>query len=787
MYKFLCSGFFALAVVILFSFPVSRSFAQDTNETRTDGDVIATVNIYDTKIISQTENQIKLSFEIFNRENVQPDIHYGVFLFNQDSGTKYLVDRKNYDEVLTLGPGESQIKEIIYVAPAFLKGNFVLKVNAFTSDSLPLAFGDAGMITLDGSGQYVEILTESCFILVENEDPKVKYALSQGVDVEQSENLIGQCTVKNNYQSQITVTALFNNYYRTASGEKVDSEKYSPQTITLNPRETKDVSLLIPKALKPQAYDAELRLILGEQSVSNTIDFHYVLRGESATIHNLRTDKSYYTVGEDAIVSFNWVGSADLHSQARTKSISRSKNPTIRLTLQDGNNIACAKPIDAKSPENEADRLRQAVYHLSVTSDCIDPQVVFQIVGDQGTILAEKEVSIKSTDIPATISPVVAEKERSRNIVGWVATGIVFIIACVLIITILRKRRGRTIFSFLLVLCGMSISIREASADTLTTVVCFNEAIGGSLQCITVHAVVQIDKRTYFTNEPLKMTGTLQDAYCSNGVVFNGFIKSKNVPRERNYVFIGQNMAWGTSASRMSTAPGTAGVYRVKFKAKHHFLDNDTSDADSTSINYTVKLPFFCTGTLPTNATMFAGDNVGLSADTPYSHSLSDTAIKCQFSCNTDYAWNVDSKTCEPEPTVDLKINTSDGPLYITQGDVLDITWNATNATSCSAVSGTGFTNPLTSSSNGNQIITVNGASSDPYKISCTGPGGTASDSVDVTFVCPPLTYTDWSPCSKSCGGGTTTRTDTNCFGATQSQACNTQPCSTLNWQETTP
>jgi len=67
MYKFLCSGFFALAVVILFSFPVSRSFAQDTNETRTDGDVIATVNIYDTKIISQTENQIKLSFEIFNR------------------------------------------------------------------------------------------------------------------------------------------------------------------------------------------------------------------------------------------------------------------------------------------------------------------------------------------------------------------------------------------------------------------------------------------------------------------------------------------------------------------------------------------------------------------------------------------------------------------------------------------------------------------------------------------------------------------------------------------------
>lgn len=46
-----------------------------------------------------------------------------------------------------------------------------------------------------------------------------------------------------------------------------------------------------------------------------------------------------------------------------------------------------------------------------------------------------------------------------------------------------------------------------------------------------------------------------------------------------------------------------------------------------------------------------------------------------------------------------------------------------------------------------------------------------------------------WSSCSTSCGGGTQTRTCTDCFGSSisESQACSTQPCVNNRWREVAP
>ncbi len=49
---------------------------------------------------------------------------------------------------------------------------------------------------------------------------------------------------------------------------------------------------------------------------------------------------------------------------------------------------------------------------------------------------------------------------------------------------------------------------------------------------------------------------------------------------------------------------------------------------------------FVCTGTLPANASVYAGDNTGLSANTPYSYSATNTVSKCQYACNSGYTWN---------------------------------------------------------------------------------------------------------------------------------------------------
>lgn len=50
---------------------------------------------------------------------------------------------------------------------------------------------------------------------------------------------------------------------------------------------------------------------------------------------------------------------------------------------------------------------------------------------------------------------------------------------------------------------------------------------------------------------------------------------------------------------------------------------------------------FSCTGATPLNAAIYAGDDVGLSANTPKTYSIIDTPpTKCQFSCNTGFSWN---------------------------------------------------------------------------------------------------------------------------------------------------
>jgi len=56
---------------------------------------------------------------------------------------------------------------------------------------------------------------------------------------------------------------------------------------------------------------------------------------------------------------------------------------------------------------------------------------------------------------------------------------------------------------------------------------------------------------------------------------------------------------------------------------------------------------YTCTGTLPANTTAYpAPDNTGLIVDTAYSYSVTDTAAKCQFSCNAGFSWN--GSSCAP-------------------------------------------------------------------------------------------------------------------------------------------
>ncbi|MCW1888495.1 MAG: hypothetical protein KIH67_002980 [Candidatus Moranbacteria bacterium] len=87
-----------------------------------------------------------------------------------------------------------------------------------------------------------------------------------------------------------------------------------------------------------------------------------------------------------------------------------------------------------------------------------------------------------------------------------------------------------------------------------------------------------------------------------------------------------------------------------------------------------------------------------------------------------------------PAPVVDLKINGSDGPIEVTNGAIMNISWPAvSNAVSCTGTSGTNWSGPGKSILGGNDSIVASGASI--YTLTCVNLQGVeGSDLVSVTI-----------------------------------------------------
>src|SRR3989344_1922485 len=80
-----------------------------------------------------------------------------------------------------------------------------------------------------------------------------------------------------------------------------------------------------------------------------------------------------------------------------------------------------------------------------------------------------------------------------------------------------------------------------------------------------------------------------------------------------------------------------------------------------------------------------------------------------------------------PAPTADIPINNSNGPVYINYNTSATLSWSSSNATSCTAEGDPSSWQGGIATS-GSQ--TGNFTASATYRIACTGPGGTATDSV---------------------------------------------------------
>jgi len=455
VFVFLLVGFFSLSKNVSAVEPVAAPEQAGLQMV-----TVATVNIYDAKITEQAGNVFKISFDLSNRTGVQPQVIYGINLTRTDENNYIVADEKVFSsEVVSLGENETKKINITYEAPKYLKGKYVPVLNAKNGNALPLAISTLNEVTLDGQGDSLEVA--NCFLTVkEDNDPQKKYELLGRVDVEKNETLFGNCTVAGSFAQETALAPTLTTFYRSSFGKEI--RKDSLKEVVVKPGEKKEFQFPISIASDPQAYSGIL--VFADKNgnqISNKVEFHYVVRGLSATVQNIRLDKDAYEKGDIANANLFWTGSADSFSSLRKESTTFDDGK-IDIMIQSGAGQECGKINQTLARSSEEKELN---FSIPISIKCLDPVLRISITDKDGNKLSNDVFNIKSKPVETKV----AAAKYSKNILFVIIFLLASLIA-VLVFVFKDKLRGGLGMFLLLMLFSGGIFLAgsgEASADTL--------------------------------------------------------------------------------------------------------------------------------------------------------------------------------------------------------------------------------------------------------------------------------------------------------------------------------
>jgi len=515
---------------------------------------VATVNLYNAKLESQDQNKLQISFDISNREGIQPGVKYAVQLVQRTDKIQNLIDTKVYDEVVSLGANETIHKNITYLAPEFLSGKYMVNIEARNSQALPLGMISVGEFTFAGNNQYIGIDSSSCYLTIDKDIKPTKYNLTQGVDIAQDETLQAHCNVINNFKNKITITPVFATYARSIFGKIISSEKQTP--VDLNSNQKMNITLAIPKTTEPQAYDAILTLQDAQgKIISSPIDFHYVLHGASATIQNIRLDKDVYQVGDQAKLSFYWSGSADSFPNSRLGKTDIGQT-SVNIEMKDDQGNACTDSFIAQIQEGSTQD-----FTLAVNKDCRNPQILVSLADSNGNVLAKDNFNVTTKDLSekkGIVQDVVNNQNSAKT--SLIFRIIIILIAILVFATIIwliikkGRQEGKLFIFIFLLLGGMLVANGEARADTVYV---------GNYQF-----TIQMDKQTYSPGEVMNIRGGFWYTACQNNVSdYYSDLGADVDGQNYNPIYIGHQLSPGVTISKQVNAPTTLGLHSTNFYA----------------------------------------------------------------------------------------------------------------------------------------------------------------------------------------------------------------------------
>lgn len=384
-------GYLILFLFIFLTTPVLAAGTLSTPNTSTK-DVntqYSNVSVQNVTVVSQKGSVFNLSFDIVNSTKALAGIRYSIKLVGETAVGQYIADEYVYPDTLSLSPNNTLKKDILYNAPSGLSGDYTMIINVTNSSGLPLGIGIVGKIKNISTLDTVEILSNTCYLSVPSERENIKYSLSQGIDIAPSEKLALNCSIVNHSKEAVSSVPSYETHYRTLAGEIVTQEKGDTTPISFGGGETKAISLTLPKALKPQAYDTKV-LLSTNGTFSNFVVVHYVLRGISATVQNFSLDKDYYKNKDTAQISLSWSPSADSFPGNRS-----GKSSIVNVSLVA--KIVNDKQKDCITPINKVlDNTGTVQIAAPIIANCNNPIATLELTDSSGNILDQKILSFES-------------------------------------------------------------------------------------------------------------------------------------------------------------------------------------------------------------------------------------------------------------------------------------------------------------------------------------------------------------------------------------------------------
>ncbi len=376
---------FALGIIFCNTASVANAASSSS-----EGTIVATVSLNNAKIISNTGRDYQISFDISNRVGAQPQVKYAVRLTRVSAENETSIDEKVYEEILSLGENTTISKTINYSIPASTPvGTYRIWIDSENESGLMLGIAMAGEAQVTESvSNTVEIVPDSCSIVT----GAGEFLLTQGISINSTDMPTVKCKVTSSFSSDVTLMPNFVTKNYTSFGSVVsDTVGGSTEGIIIKKGDN-DITLALPKVLKPQGYNLTFSLISSDKkTISNTISLNYTLTGSGqiGKIQNVIFDKISYKAGETA------------HLQIFSTQTGTS---TIAALVLNDNGDYCSVTSNKEIPHFSVISLS-----IPITKDCANPKANI-ILSAGGNVLDSKNFRIATSNTTASMFGVTTGK-----------------------------------------------------------------------------------------------------------------------------------------------------------------------------------------------------------------------------------------------------------------------------------------------------------------------------------------------------------------------------------------